>query len=99
MAQPGAAAADGACDAQLLAMVTVPAEAKCPLQKLALGLDDKHRFCVRMVELVQFACANSDRMAREFVQTSSSNEGERANGTGPRQFAHVTRMLHASVAA
>ena len=67
MAQPGAAAADGACDAQLLAMVTVPAEAKCPLRNLALGLDDKHRFCVRMLELVQFACANSDRMAREFV--------------------------------
>ena len=99
MAQPGAVAVDGACNVQLMASVAVPAAAAGPLKQVALGLDDEHRFCMRIVELVQVACANSDRKAREFVQASSSNEGERANGTGPRRFAHVTRMLHASVAA
>ena len=72
MAQPGAAAADGACDAQLLAMVTVPAEAKCPLRNLALGLDDKHRFCVCMVELVQIACRNSRSAAEAFIKSDSA---------------------------
>ena len=59
MVQADAAVADGACDVQLLEMVTVPAAAKGPLRALALGLDDKHRFCVCMIELVQLACVNN----------------------------------------
>ena len=59
MAQPRAAAADGACNVQRMQSVTVPAAAKGPLRALALGLDDKHRFCVCMIELVQLACVNN----------------------------------------
>ena len=71
MAQPRAAAADGACNVQRMQSVTVPAAAKGPLRALALGLDDEHGFCVRMVELVRFACANSEQKARDFIQANT----------------------------
>ena len=73
MAQPRAAAADGACNVQRMQSVTVPAAAKGPLRALALGLDDEHRFCMRMVELVRFACANSEQKARDFIQANTAN--------------------------
>jgi hypothetical protein len=67
MAQAGAAEASGACNVQRMGAVTVPEAVAGPLRKLALGLDDEHRFCVRMVELVQIAYGNNRMSAQDFM--------------------------------
>jgi hypothetical protein len=69
MAQAGAAEASGACNVQRMAALTVSEAVAGLLRKLALGLDDEHRFCVRMVELVQIACGNNRTSAQEFMKT------------------------------
>ena len=69
MAQAGAAEASGACNVQRMAALTVSEAVAGLLRKLALGLDDEHRFCVRMVELVQIACGNSRSAAEAFIKS------------------------------
>ena len=67
MAQAGGAATNAAGAARQVRLV--PCDDG--LMGLSLGVDDLIRYCVRMVELVWFACANSEQKARDFIQANA----------------------------
>ena len=89
MAQAGGAAKSAAGTVRQVGLVSYSGEKTA----IALGVDDLGRFCLRIVELVQFACANTEQRARSFISQNRQSFLEAAgqaeqrmcrwNGTRP----------------